>query len=135
MNSLDRAQLYSEEELLKRMYRYITDEKQYLPHTLFAQECGCAYDLFMKVFKYHTARLQPWLQVRASQVLRKWENGDYAYMQHKSGKKYLKHLQTPRPRLAPAYQLVLRPEGIKLKVAKINKSDYGDREGLFDATA
>ena len=128
---MNREDIYTKEELLKRMQRYCRDPKRYFPTKLFAQEVATEHTRFLHIFKYQMFALTNHLQIRASRVLKKMENGDYRLMQNANGKQWLEHRETPRARLKPVAQLVFTPTGIGLKLGLRNKSDYGDQEGLF----
>lgn len=123
--------IYSKEELIKRLKRYCQDEKRYLPIAIFAKECDISYSHFVNTFLHEKNGISLHLQIRASRVLKNWENGNYAFKQNKYGDRFLEHRASPKARLKPDCQLYFGKEGIKLKIGMKNLSDYGDKEELF----
>lgn len=130
---MNRDAIYSKAELGKRLHRYCWDEDRLLPVRLFAKECGIQPRYFRMIFRYQIHPCPDWLQIRASKLLRDWEDGNLKVMQNAKGTMKLEYRETPKPRLKPACQLVFTPSGIGLKIAIINQSDYGDKAGLFNA--
>ncbi len=128
-----RPDTYSKPELLKRLKRFCDDDNRYMPLRLFAQECGVSLTHFNNVFDKQTDTLTDAVQMRASIVLRRWERGEYKIMANGLTKeKYLVYRDEPVQRLAPTLQLAIQGGRITLKTGIRNKSDYGDKESLFN---
>lgn len=121
---MDRAETLPKAELLKRVRRFMQDEKRAIPVTEFARLCAVDKSNLYKIFVTDKQPMTEAVQIRVSRVLLALERGEIVQMQvHRKGI-VTQYRKDPKVRLARSTKLVLKDGRITVDARVINRNDY-----------
>lgn len=113
------------------MKRFLADRNRGISMDMFADIAGVDLNTIKALFKYETRDVSEIFQIRISNALQAWENGEIAIMRGHGAMKYWEYRKQPKPRLVRNWGLKFTPDGFKMDLRVRNKADYGD-PGLLE---
>jgi len=113
-------------ELLRRVKRFMQDEKRAIPVTEFARLCGVDKSGLYKIFITGKLPMSEAVQIRVSRVLLALERGMIVQMQVWKKGIVTQYRRDPKIRLARSTRLVLKDGKIGVDARVVNRNDYSE---------
>lgn len=121
---MDRAETLPRAELIRRVRRFMQDEKRAIPVTEFARLCAVDKSNLYKMFVTGKMPVTEATQIRVSRVLLSLERGEIVQLAVPRKGIVTQYRKDPKVRLARSTKLVLKDGKITVDARVINRNDY-----------
>lgn len=119
--------MYTKQELMRQMERFLADKERGITIKEFAELCGLNEDTIHSVFVSKKSPMSERTQVRVNRALHEWMSGNVRIMWSHAKGKYVEYRKQPKIPLMPHYGLKVTTDGIKLDIRMKNRHYYGDK--------
>jgi len=114
---------YTKTELKRIMHKFLQDKHRGISQKLFAELAGISLTTLRNVFVNETESLSDMVQMRVTRAYEHVLHGRIKIMSHKNVRS-VEYRKEAAPRLRRNTQLVLTPDGFKIKTGIRLKHDY-----------
>lgn len=121
---MDRTETLPRAELIRRVRRFMQDEKRAIPVTEFARLCAVDKSNLYKMFVTGKMPVTEATQIRVSRVLLSLERGEIVQLAVPRKGIVTQYRKDPKVRLARSTKLVLKDGKITVDARVINRNDY-----------